>query len=75
VVVVQRQADLFEVVGAAHAGGGLADLLDGGEEEADQDGDDRYHLQQLDQREGAARRADERAGERHRSTSCEMNTR
>src|SRR5262249_40546058 len=30
----------------------LAHLLDGGEEEADQDGDDRDHHQQLDQREG-----------------------
>ena len=31
---------------------GLADLLDGGEEQADQDRDDRDHHQQLDQREG-----------------------
>src|SRR5207247_1142338 len=32
--------------------GGLADLLDGGQQQADQDGDDRDHHQQLDQREG-----------------------
>ena len=32
-------------------GGGLADLLDGGQEEPDQDGDDGDHYQQLDQRE------------------------
>src|SRR5262249_19447065 len=51
VVVVHGQADLLEVVGAAHAGGGLAHLLDGGDEEPDQNGDDRNHHQQLDQRE------------------------
>ena len=32
VVVVERQADLLEVVLAAHPGGGLADLLDGGQQ-------------------------------------------
>src|SRR5262249_19134168 len=53
-VVVDRQADLFEVVLAAHAGGGLADLLDGGQEQADEDGGNRNHRQQLDQREGVA---------------------
>jgi len=50
-VVVQGQPHLFEVVRAAHAGGSLADLLHGGEQEADEDGDDGDHHQQLDQGE------------------------
>src|SRR5262249_29233814 len=37
---VARQAHLLEVVGAADAGGGLADLLGSGQEQADQDGND-----------------------------------
>src|SRR5262249_21062248 len=37
---------------ALQACGGLADLLDGGDQQADEDGDDRNHHQQLDQREG-----------------------
>src|SRR5262249_20248260 len=48
---VQGDADLLEVVAALHSAGGLTDLLDGGQQQADQDGDDRYHHQQLDQRE------------------------
>jgi hypothetical protein len=48
---VGGQADLFQVVLAAHPGGRLADLLDGGQEQADQDGDDGDHHQQLDERE------------------------
>src|SRR5262249_33854757 len=52
-VVVQGEAELLQVIGAAHACGGLAHLLHGGEQEADEDGDDRYHHQQLDQREAA----------------------
>src|SRR5262249_31109681 len=54
-VRVDGQADLLEVVLALGAAGGLADLLDGGEQEADEDGDDGDHHQQLDQRERAAR--------------------
>ena len=54
VVVVQGQADLLEVVGALDAGGGLADLLHGGQQQADQDGDDGDDDQQLDQREAGA---------------------
>ena len=51
VVVVQGQADLLEVVDALGAAGGLAGRLHGRQQQADQDGDDRDHHQQLDQRE------------------------
>src|SRR5262249_34416472 len=51
VEVVQGQAQLLEVVGTLHTAGRLAHLLDGGEQEADEDGDDGDHHQQLDQRE------------------------
>src|SRR5439155_25776014 len=40
VVVVGRQAELLEVVGALHAHRGLADLLHRGQQEADEHGDD-----------------------------------
>ena len=50
-VVVEGQADLLEVVLAPGTGRGLAGLLDGGEEQADQDGDDGDHHQQFDERE------------------------
>ena len=50
-VVVDGERELLEVVAALHAGGGLADLLDGRQQEADEDGDDGDHHQQLDQRE------------------------
>ena len=36
------------------SGGGGSDLLHGGQEQADQDGDDGDHHQQLDQREGGS---------------------
>jgi len=48
---VDGQAELLEVVLALRPLGGLADLLDGGQEQADQHRDDRYDHQQLDQRE------------------------
>ena len=51
VVVVTGEADLLEVVTALDAGGSRADLLDGEEQQADEDGDDGDHHQQLDQRE------------------------
>src|SRR5262249_60991536 len=50
---VEGQADLLEVVGALRAPGGLADFLHRGQEQADEDGDDGDHNQQLDEREGA----------------------
>src|SRR5262249_26572739 len=63
VVVVHRQADLLEVIGAFQPSRRLADLLDVGKETADEDGDDGYHTQQLDQREALA------SGVSHRRSS------
>ena len=51
VAVVHRQANLLEVVLALRAGRGLADFLDGGQQQADEDGDDRDDHQQFDERE------------------------
>jgi hypothetical protein len=48
VVVETGEADLLEVVGAMGAGAGRADLLDGGQQQADEDGNDRDHHHQLD---------------------------
>jgi len=53
---VRREAELVHVVDAGRAAGGLADLLDGGEQQADEDGDDGDHHQQLDQREPTSTR-------------------
>src|SRR5262249_4642762 len=58
VEVVKRQADLLQVVGARRPRGGFADLLDGGQQQADEHGDDGDDDQQLDQREALARRSD-----------------
>src|SRR5262249_18327601 len=49
--VLDGDDHLVEVVHARGAGGGLADLLDGGQEQPDEDGDDGDHHQQLHQRE------------------------
>src|SRR5262249_9694784 len=43
VIVVQGNQDLFDVVAARHAGRGFADLLHGGDAQADEDGDDGNH--------------------------------
>src|SRR5262249_26116535 len=51
VIVMDGQDDLVEVVFALRDGGGLADLLHGRQQHADEDGDDGDHHQQLDQRE------------------------
>ena len=50
VVVVQGQSELLDVVLAAHAGRGLAHLLNSRQQQADQDRDDGDHHEQLDQR-------------------------
>src|SRR5947199_54813 len=51
--VVEGDAQLVQVVLGLGAGGGLADLLDRGQEQADEDGDDGDDDQQLDEREAA----------------------
>jgi hypothetical protein len=48
---VNGQRELLEVVLALHACGRFADLLHGGQKEPDQDGNNRDHDEQLDQRE------------------------
>jgi hypothetical protein len=48
---VGGDTELLEAVAARHACGGLAHLLHRRKKQADEDGDDRYHHQQLDQRE------------------------
>src|SRR5262245_44340842 len=62
VVSVSGHAHLLEVVGALDAAGGLAHLLHRGQEQADEDGDDGDHHQQLNERERRpARRTDHSA--------------
>src|SRR5262249_53453730 len=65
--VVQPEAHLLEVVGALGARGRLAHLLDGGQQQADEDGDDGYHHQQLDQREAPPRSEETEPWHRHSS--------
>jgi hypothetical protein len=48
------EGQLFEIVGALAAGRRLSNLLDGWDQERDQDANDGDHDQQLDEREGAA---------------------
>ena len=55
VIIVGRQPDLFQVVCAAHAIGSLADFLDRGQQEADQNADDGDDNKQFDQGKGSAR--------------------
>ena len=57
-VVVHRQAELLEVVDALRPPRRLAGRLHGGQQQGDQDGDDRDHHQQLDQRETRTPRSD-----------------
>jgi hypothetical protein len=47
--VVDREADLLHVVLALRPPGGFARLLDGRQEQRDQDRNDRDHDQQLDE--------------------------
>ena len=53
VVVVQRQAGLFEIIEAFDAIGRLAGLLHRRQQQGHQDSDDRNHHQQLDEGERA----------------------
>jgi hypothetical protein len=52
---VHRQPELLEVVGTAHPRRGLAHLLHGREQQADEDRDEGDHHQQFDEREPAPR--------------------
>ena len=61
-VVVAGHDQLFNVVRTLRAGGGLAHLLNGGKEQADQDRDDGDDDEQFDEREAEARTASERHG-------------
>ena len=54
VIIVVGQTDLLEVVGAAHAVGGFAHFLHGGNQQADKHGDDGYNYQQFDESEALA---------------------
>jgi hypothetical protein len=51
---VQGQPDLFQMIAALHAGGGLAHLLDGRKQQADEQGDDAQDNEQFDQSEGTS---------------------
>src|SRR5262249_16775977 len=53
VVVVGGQPKLFEVVGGGHAVSGFADLLDGGQEQANQDSNDGDDDEQFNQGEAS----------------------
>ncbi len=55
-VIVQGQSELLEVVLALRAAGRLASLLNGRQEQCDQDGDNRDHNQSLNEREAATGR-------------------
>src|SRR5262249_21437639 len=66
--VDRTEADLPQVVAALCASGGLAHLLDRRQEQADQDGDDRDHHQQLDQREPPRPAEYPHASDRHGTT-------
>src|SRR5262249_50802556 len=66
-VVVQSEPQLFEVVAALHAVGRLADLLDRGKEQANEDRDNGDYDQQFDQRE---RHTTSGVGHLHRETSA-----
>ena len=55
-VIVDGQAELLEVVLALGSPGGLAGLLNGGEQEGDQDRDDGDDDQELNEREGMTAR-------------------
>src|SRR5262249_49757709 len=66
--VVESEADLFQVVGALDAAGGFPDLLNGRQQQPDQDRDDGDYHQQLDEREGFTERAHENTSLNERDT-------
>jgi hypothetical protein len=54
VEVVRRQSCLAEIIGAGGSVGCFPNLLHGWEQQADEDGDDRDHDKQFEEREGGA---------------------
>ena len=48
-VIMHRQTNLFEIVLALRSTGSFTGLLDGGQQQGDENGDDRNHHQQFDQ--------------------------
>jgi len=62
VIVVQGQADLFEVIGAFDPSRGPTNALDRGKEQAHQHRDDGDHDEQFDQGEGDATHGGPRLG-------------
>ena len=55
VVIMDRQPDLFQVVGALGAPSGFASLLNCGQQQGDQHRDNRDHHQKFNQRESRSR--------------------
>jgi hypothetical protein len=53
-VVVQRNAELLEIIPALGTAGSLASGLNGRQQQRDEDADDRNHDQQLDQGKAGA---------------------
>jgi hypothetical protein len=64
-VIVEGQGQLFEVVGALHACGGLANLLHSGKEKANENGNDGNDDEELDQRETTTAMGQARRVHRH----------
>src|SRR6202022_1004982 len=54
VIIVEGKPDLLQVVLTFDASGGLANLLNSGQQQPDEDGDDGDHDQQFNQCEGGA---------------------
>ena len=52
--VVKGKSDLLQVIGTLHTVCGFANLLDCGQKQADQNGDDSDHDQKLDKRKSLA---------------------
>ena len=53
VIVVQRDADLFQIAFALSPSGGFTGLLYGRKQKRDEDGDDRDHHQKLNERKSS----------------------
>jgi hypothetical protein len=62
---VDGETELFEIVLALHSIGGLARLLDGRQQQSDQDGNDGNYHQQLNECETSPLGADEFGDDDH----------